>query len=222
MWNHTFAIFKVSYNPSPNQAVGGICGTCFFVTEKDFITAHHCFNNDNLQPNPGYQTVKVFLVNEERVIHSPKIKGLHPEYDLTIGTIENKVESWFSDYATLDKPAGKQVFNIGYPHSRSVKNAVFNMMDSNLEITNIELVPEKQEGTIERVVTVTCNALDIKFKNRKTFVLDYTSELGFSGGPLILETTNQLLGFMSLVLPKKTDLDRRAVAIPIDEVRQFL
>lgn len=217
-----FAIIKVSYNPSTNEKVGGICGTCFFVNKEEFITAHHCFNNTIFEPNIGYPKVDVFLSNGAgQVIHNPKIKKLHPDYDLSVGIVNGQVTSYFSGFSITNTLVGEGVYNLGYPNLRALKIRNLNIVDGKLAV-NIDLVIEKQEGIIEGMVNMTSNADDIRFENNRVIVLNYTSELGFSGGPLILSKTGQVTGFMSLVLPPKNDPLRRAIAIPISEIKQFL
>lgn len=218
-----FAIFKVSYNPITNQKVGGVCGTCFFINEKDFITAHHCFNGNLFNPNVGFPKVEIFLSHSNgQMIYNPEIKGLYPDYDLSIGTVNNRMSTYFSNFSSSDNLAGKGVYNLGYPSSRAVKDYDFTIVDGNLKAINIELRLEKQEGAIERMVNLTSDANDVKFKNRRVILLNHTSETGFSGGPLIISDREQVVGFMSLVLPKKTDLLRRVVAVPISEIQRFL
>lgn len=219
----TFVIFKISYNPATQQAEGGVCGSCFFINEKEFITAHHCFNDNVLKPNDGYQKVLVLLINSKGYkIYNPEIKKLYPEHDLTIGKIREGLAYFSSPLFVTTYYIGEKVYNFGYPLSKAIKNYNIQIVGEDLKINNLNISLEKQEGTISNIKIASIIANDIKLENRKIIILDYTSELGFSGGPLISIKTQQVIGFMSLVLPQEVDLKRRAVAIPITEIKHLL
>ena len=216
-----FAILKVSYDPLTQQAEGGICGTCFFYSPFNFITAYHCFNSNIFIPNKGYKKVKVFLVNKNgEIIYNPEIYKRYPEFDLSIGKINNKNIKFLDLSALTNFEKVKKVYNLGFPE----------MQDYLLKIQNEELVVNKiypvlhiQEGYIkEKRKNFSVNANDIKLINKVVFILNYTSRLGFSGGPLLDKSTNEVIAFMSLVIPKNLDRSKSAVAIPIENIKHLL
>lgn len=220
MNENVFAIFKISYNSLGNQAEGGVCGSCFFINQTEFITAHHVLNNKTYTPNSGYENVKVFLVNSlGEIIYNPRIKKLHPEYDLTIGVIDKKIQFYPSAICSSKDYLKKEVFNLGYGQ-KGIKKYSLKTINNDLSIINLQLDLQKQKGIIEETKIATINARDIKFEKRKMLIVDYTLELGFSGGPLILLETNEIVGFMSLLLPNGPS--NRAAAISINEIKHLL
>lgn len=217
-----FAIFKVSYNPSTPEAVGGVCGTCFFINSCEFLTAHHCFNDASFRPNSGYEKVVVLLVNAGGEIFSPKIEGLYPNYDLAVGRIAEGVSRFSPNLLDSACTEGDRVCNLGFPVSRALKDHDFCIVDGDLKIENLNLSLEEQEGLIADEKIMTVSASDVSLSDRRVVILDYASEQGFSGGPLISRGTGRIVAFMSLCLPKEYDPQRRAVAIPISEIEHLL
>ena len=215
-----WAIFKISYDPQNRGAEGGICGSCFFYAKNKFITAHHCFNKNVFIPNKGYPKVKIFLANNDGdIINNPEIFELFPDYDLTIGQVKNKS---VEELDFIEYPQGKKIYNLGFPSSRGLKDYQFQPSGEKLIINKIELNLEKQEGLIKETREKSISANDVNLENKTVFILNYTSELGFSGGPLFDKLSNKVIGFMSLLLLEKDDPKRRAVAIPYREFKKIL
>ncbi len=219
-----FAILKVLYNTHPQRIEECVCGTCFFVSKNEFITAYHCFNEDVFRPNVPYQHVRVFLVNDTKVIADPRIKIKYSDYDLSIGVVEEGVDAFFSNFFDSGNLMGKSVYNLGYPHVRAVKTFKADIVDGHLEIKDVKLSLEKEEGTVAdiRIETYSSTQDQVKLSNKKLIILDHTSEQGFSGGPLILEGTEQVVGFMSLLPNKIKEPSLRVRAMPIHEIRHLL
>ena len=220
MDENIFAIFKISYNVSSDKAEGGVCGSCFFLNQTEFITAHHVLNKETYIANSGYENVKVFLVNSlGNVIYNPEVKRVHPEYDLTIGFVNKKIQFCPLTFCSSSNCLKKKVFNLGY-NQKGLKKYSLEVINNDLNIIDIQLVLQKQKGIIDETKIATVNANDIKFENRQILIVDYTLELGFSGGPLILLETNEIIGFMSLILPN--DPSNRAAAISMNEVKHLI
>ena len=204
MLGQTWAIIKISYNPGTEQAVGGICGTVFFVNQKQFISAHHCFNNSVFPPNPGYSKVKVFLANESgRIIENISLEKSVPEYDLAIGRLNSK-ENIDVLPAGNDFKVGDSVYNIGFPVTESLVSMPLSFVNGNLVVESVTVKAFRQDGIIEAVPIVNISAIDIKTVGKQMIKLSYTSRTGFSGGPLILAGSSKVIGMMSLVVPCTT------------------
>lgn len=217
-----FAIIKISYNPHNGQAEGGICGSCFFVTRNKFVTAHHCFNQEVFQPNKGYKKVKVFLSGcGGSIIENPKIHLLKLEYDLAIGEVSKAVENYFPLTSnSVSKNDG--VYCLGYSAQRALKKYKLSIENGRLLVSNLSLSVEKQEGTIRDIKSATVRAQDINFSNLEVLILSYKLERGFSGAPLFSKDGNQIIGFMSMVIPANYDPQNSAVAIPIEHWKRLL
>jgi len=217
-----WAILKISYNPLTNKAEGGICGSAFFITRRNFISAHHCFNEMTFRPNEGFPKVKVFLANDRgKIIQGIQIKRLVPEYDLAVGEVDRYYGSIEICKIGHRFNTGDLVQNIGYP-KRGLIKCELRMIGSDLVVRKISLKKEIQDGKIEAVMKVDINARDVQIKHKELIMLSYSSEVGFSGGPLLLKNSREVIGMMSLVIPEDINPKRPAMAIKLNDVLQFL
>lgn len=117
----TWAILKISYDPITNTAEGGICGSAFFLKEKIFISAHHCFNDSVFIPNKNFPKVKAFLVNNKgHIINDIRIKKIVPEYDLAVGEVIQYDKNIIVYSFANDFHVGDSVYNIGFPTDESL------------------------------------------------------------------------------------------------------
>ncbi|OGS23331.1 MAG: hypothetical protein A2252_09625 [Elusimicrobia bacterium RIFOXYA2_FULL_39_19] len=215
-----WAIIKVSHNPGTNQAAGGICGTAFFVSKNQFISAHHCFNSPVFIPNHGFSKVKVFLTNESgRIIENIAIDKLVPEYDLTIGRL-NSHENVDVLPVENDFKVGDAVYNIGFPVGESLVGYNLRTSGDELIVENVRVKAFQQSGIIDSVPIVTVNADDVKIIDKQMIKLSYTSHTGFSGGPLILG--GKVIGMMSLVIPSEYDPAQPAMAIRMADIAKYI
>lgn len=223
--DNIWAILKISYNPVTIEAQGGTCGTVFFINNKYFISANHCFDNQIFNPNPGFPKVKLCLANEKGdIIESInfRIKKSIPDYDLAIGELINTDKNIVGCSIGEDCVAGDDVYNIGFPTDDKLVNYKLRIENDELVIENLNLRKSKQEGKVSKLVMSTVNANDIKLKDKLLIQLNYTSTVGFSGGPLISKSTGKIVGLMSLVVPKEIDVNQPAMAIRISDILPFI
>lgn len=218
-----WSIVKISYNPLTKKAEGGICGSAFFVKDKVFLSANHCFNDSVFIPNRGYPSVKVFLSNSNGyIIENISIKELFPEYDLAIGelikTDTNVVISSISD----DFMIGDSVYNIGFPTDNSLIDYKLNIEGEKLIVESINIKQSQQFGKIEDILRVSVNSNDVRIRDKHMIKLDYSSKVGFSGGPLILSNSGDVIGIMSFIIPDQYDPNKSVMAIPISEILKIL
>ncbi|OGS23227.1 MAG: hypothetical protein A2252_09080 [Elusimicrobia bacterium RIFOXYA2_FULL_39_19] len=216
----TWAIIKVSYNPGTNQAAGGICGTAFFVSKNTFISAHHCFNSPVFIPNPGFSKVKVFLTNESgRIIENIAIDRLVPEYDLTVGRLNNQENADVLPTESEFK-VGDEVYNIGFPKDESLVKFNLKISNGKLKVDKVRVKAFQQSGTIKATPIAMLSSNDINITGKQVIKLSYTSRRGFSGGPLILG--GKVIGMMSLVIPSEYDPAQPAMAIRMADISKYV
>ena len=212
----SWAIIKVSYNPHTNQAVGGICGTAFFVSKNTFISAHHCFSNITFIPNQGFSKVKVLLANESgRIIENILIDKLVPEFDLTVGRLNSQENIDILPMESNFK-IGDVVYNIGFPKDESLVKFNLRISKGKLKVDMVRVKAFQQSGTIISTPIVTITANDINITGKQVIKLSYTSRRGFSGGPLIFG--GKVIGMMSLVIPPEYDPSQPAMAIRMADI----
>ena len=117
----------------------------------------------------------------------------------------NKEEEYFEIEKVYS--VGDEVKNIGYP-AKDTKEI--------LEHTQIKK-QFNQSGKILRLnANYFMNANDVRLASKKVIILDYSSELGFSGGPLL--KGGKVIGVMSHLYPQNGNV----VAISIEEVQRLL
>lgn len=109
----------------------------------------------------------------------------------------------------VDDLIGKDVYNLGFP-LRAQKYASQKSLPFFSDFIRIQS-GKILNGTIESHI----------FKSpTKCFVLNYVSEPGFSGGPLFLKESGQVIGLMhSCIIPEKNgELATKCIAICIEEI----
>ncbi len=209
MDNKVWIILRPHYSPKGNLEKLGVCGTGFFINKNTFITSYHILNQTSFFPNSNYFNDNIFIINPAgkkiEIKLNEKIKFL-PEIDTTILKIEGSHDFFESTNALSEKDS---VENIGYPE-RDIK-----------EILNSQnLLVKKQfksSGKILKIIpNYFMNANDVKIFDKKVIVLNYTSEKGFSRGPLL--KNNKVIGIMSHLYPQ----NKNAIAITIEEIKKYL
>jgi hypothetical protein len=201
-------IGRPHYSPIGVLEKVGICGSGFLLTKNIFVTAHHTLNESSFLPNAYYFNSKIFLISptgNKIEIDTSDIAKLCPEIDVTFVKIKDDFQFFKTNNVYSE---GDFVINIGYPTRLTSE-----ILDKNLGI-------KKQFNNFGKILKIyknyTMNANDVKIKNKKVIILDYTSEMGFSGGPLL--KNNKVIGIMSHLYPNNGN----AVAIAIEEVLKFL
>jgi len=223
--DHVWAMVKLSYDPATKKAVGGSCCTVFFVNETTFITAHHGneTNSAMFRPNAGYPNVRVFLANSQGdTIDDFWIIERVPEYDLAIGRITRPHPAVRVCPLQTELAAGDEVHNIGFPTDKSVLDHKLRIEEQKLIVQRISMKPFVQQGTVKAFRKATVRKNDVNIQGKTVAVLDYSSRVGFSGGPLVSRSTGKVVGLMSFVIPKEFDSETPAVAIRMADIKSII
>ena len=164
----------------------GLCGAGFLINSNTFITAYHCCNESCFVPKENYN-------NNLLILLPPGKQGLKININECIFCKNKditfiKLDSNF-DYIKKSKPVeGEKVYNIGYI-SAKIERYVNNKLEINSQ--------DKRNGSvIEKCDNYSISAPDVSINNVKIIKLDYSCEVGFSGGPL-LNNRNEVIGLMS-------------------------
>ena len=164
-------------------------------------------NESSFIPNASYVNKNIFLINSEGKkleITKNNIYKSIPEIDVIFIKIEQSQEFFETEESYSESD---EIKNIGYP----VKNGN--------EILEGFLIKKQFEmtGKILKIYNnYSMNANDVKIFNKKVIIISYSSESGFSGGPLL--KGNKVIGIMSHLYPQNGN----TVAIPIKEIKVFL
>ncbi len=203
-----WCIVKVNYRfvsqprlkPDKIDIMSRAIGTAFFISNSKFITANHCLNNNLLKPDEGFKYFKYILVSADgSIIQDYKIIVDKPEYDLTIGLLNDSNNSVYVWELSSDYNIGDTVYNIGYPGKMTYAQSIFkiDIKDDIVVKDTIKLHISTNTGEIVNDSNITINMDGLKLENINVIVLNYFMTFGFSGCPVILLNNNKVVGFAS-------------------------
>lgn len=217
----TGLILKLSYNEINSDVVGGICGSCFFIDRERILTAHHVLNKKEFVPNIGYSCCQFWILFEPNIIIEIKKSQLfeYPEIDTVLVKLENEIIIEHRNISKENIRVNEICFNEGFI-SGEMPNINANWVDNKLNILNFNYNDKDilGHGHIKSLTPLSINALDVKLNNIKTFETSYGGRVGMSGGPLILNKSNEIIGLMSFGYPQTSMEKEFLYAIHIDEI----
>ncbi|MGZ3721393.1 MAG: hypothetical protein ACXVA9_00600 [Bdellovibrionales bacterium] len=184
----SFAVFVAFYNTHNDIIRGGVCGTVFFVSPTQAITAHHVLRASSFKPANGFERVRVWLVHEDyRAIEmKPEFVTSNPDKDIT--TIKIPVElavdrRFVFPRATKLAAGPTPVETDGFIANTAGPTLERQGLDVNIvkvsSLTRLHL-----SGTLVRSAVVNLKAADIDLKSSPNYELSYQPVVGISGGPV--------------------------------------
>lgn len=187
----------------------GIMGTGFFVSPQKFVTAYHLLQNKSFVPNDNYNNNYIVLKNllgNEIEVNLENNISYFPDKDLTIINFDQKYD--FLEL-TIHYQNDEDIRNLGFP-SESI-NLLFD------ENSNLKQIFQQKGKILKTVNDFSSRTSDVNIKNKKVIVTDYSSMVGFSGGPLINDS-GEVVGMMSMVMPDTEKIfPNKSVAISASE-----
>jgi hypothetical protein len=222
-----FAILKLSYNHSGDSSVtGGICGTGFFIDSFTAVTAHHVLNENTFAPNVGYRHALLWLISRTGAICRIQLGSLslHPEIDTSILRLPDPALS-FSTYPLTLSPivGGAVIRSIGYI-GNAMPSVDAQWQGSELVIQRVDLssLIVDRDGYVKRLMTLDIDANDVQVHGVRGFELSFDSRVGMSGGPVIDEETNAVVGMLSIGLPTNVSVKTQTFAVSIDQIIEVI
>ncbi len=223
---------RLSIEDGKVMGTGGFCGTAWPISRTEkylyFVTANHVANDGLFYPKEKPKETRVYICNRSGLSLriSPQYGMNHPSYDLAFiavpvaDLIKSGIETIpmfkFSKQKLPEGLLGMSTFNLGFP-DRGQKGTYFKI-DLDSDSASFDEGPYVQRGRIEDFRTVFLSAPDVKLFESPGLILDYCSEQGFSGGPLILEETDEVIGMMSTLIPNGDKPPERTIALPIWQI----
>lgn len=210
--NKIWCVLRPNYKDG-NLINVGILGTGFFISKNNFITAYHLLNEECLKANNQYNNDCLILKNlsgKEIVIKEDCNINYYPKKDITNIIFKEDFDFLNLEYKSEES---ENVINFGFP-SDDINDLMNVDKDKNLNLNKII----NQEGKIlKNDENFSIKRNDINIKNKKVIVVDYSSKIGFSGGPLI-NNSGKVIGMMSMIVPSEYgDLSNKALAISAKE-----
>jgi hypothetical protein len=181
----SFALFSVSYNSSGSEAQGGVCGTVFFISENQAVTAYHVINAESFKPNPGFQKKRLWLVHEGEAPIEVKPEFLRSDRlrDLTMIRLPSKIAKKFI-FEQGPALANAAVESEGFVASST--GPVLSRQGLDIAIVS---VPRLQrvfaKGLVIRKINVDMKAIDVELDKSPSVQVSYAPIVGMSGGPVV-------------------------------------
>jgi len=182
----SFAVFVTFYNTHDDVVRGGVCGTVFFVSGTQAITAHHVLKPESFKPMPGFERVRVWLVHEgyRPIELKREYVQSNPNTDVTLISIPvaQAVEPRFI-YATgaadLNAPVETDGFIANTP------GPILERQGVDVAVTRVEHLQRLHlSGKLIRTAQINLKASDIDLKGSPEMELSYKPVVGISGGPV--------------------------------------
>ncbi len=219
----TGLILKLSYNDIGEPTLtGGICGSFFVVESNLAITANHVLNKKDFKPNNGFLYCQFWLIVQPDFIleihHDSLIE--FPEIDTTFVRLDKVFNLGIRKLSYSDIQVGRTCFNEGFVAGK-MPSVKADWEDNELRITSCTNNGTEAigQGYVKSNKVMHINTADIKMINVKGLETSYGGNKGMSGGPLIDEETNEIIGLMSIGLPANVQNKVSLFAISIEEIK---
>ncbi|WP_445666294.1 S1 family peptidase [Fodinibius sp. AD559] len=236
----TFAVCKASYSwiPIPTSpgrakpnAVGGYCGAAFFVNSSTAISALHVLNSPTFKPNHGRNHAQVWIISPDNHIVeiNESMIDPYPDLDLAILNIKDSLPRSVQLKLASEAPEqGEKIYNLGYPNTGS-PNVNFSVNNSTLGQPKIDLTGGnlnsdiiRSNGVIDSIEKESVMANDMSLNNVEIIRTSYGGSVGMSGGPLIRQRDQNVVGFMSHGYPPDKTDKNVLCAISVTEFRNHI
>lgn len=221
-----FAVFKLSYNIAGETPVtGGTCGAGFFISPRMALTSYHVMNHKELRsPNPGFQYCRYWILTPlgTAILLKSEMIHEHPEIDMTVLEFNESVDG--ANIYNLSESVhnvGEEVYSRGYEGGKMPSmNAEW--INDELAIHSFDLssVTSNKKGYIKRKLQMNVSALDVNLRDISGFETSFGGTEGMSGGPLLSQVSDEVIGLMSFGLPKDIHVKEQLFAISRDEIQK--
>lgn len=196
--SRVWQVIKISYNVNPPQYTSDGLGTAFFIGENICITAFHVMRDTT--PREGYSFYEFCLANTNGDVLGPLVYkiGSIPD-DIAVCKVNTKNHDVYVWKYTDKFSAGDKVYSVGFPPSEFDKFIIFDYkaLGNPVEADTINIYSTEFNGNIIQEDSLDITIQGQFFENKKVIVLDYASVGGCSGSPLILSSTNEVVGVIS-------------------------
>lgn len=217
-----WAVVRISHDGTIFRG-GRVAGSGFFISTNTFVTVHHVLNRNSFIPETRESVVDVYLVHPFLgQIHVNNVTvSLHPHKDLTIISFKTAIQdiSPINRYSLKITPGmpihcGGYFGEIKVEHIERTGNRI-NVQG--LMLTSMQI----HSGQVRFLAQVKINANDIRVENAAYIFTDFSGIMGLSGAPLG-DLNGNLVGVMSIRLPKKDDKKQRLGAVSVRELLRVL
>lgn len=209
---------------SRSEATGGFCGTAWVLERSAdrtvFVTASHVAQDVLFSPKEdGLIETLVWLSNGTITIPISEKSRVRAENDITFFVVQNTVvpDPVFVPSVRVEpcSPA-EDVYNVGFPNRGHQGNDLCIDLDS--QAVSFAIGPWSQTGHVLKCAVVDLAASDVTLHTASALVLDYASEQGFSGGPVLTASGREIVAMMSAVIPNRDRPPVNTLAVSVEEI----
>lgn len=203
----------------------GISGSCFFVAPNKFITANHVFNKS------ASEKQRFFLINERgSVINNVYLLFENTSCDLSVGTVDSEISAYGGlpdHWLTYRRGAPFSAYGYSADQTKHFRMVVTKEHGQLRILEHDPLQLKRIDYTyIAQSILQDLVSRDslVHLKNCDVIYFDTPLEIGFSGGPTVDTSTNQVIGFASqqafdrsetaimIVIPLMGDLEKNHIS----------
>jgi hypothetical protein len=183
----SFAVFVAFYNAHGGEVRGGVCGTVFFVSPTQAITAHHVLRAESFKPIAGFERVRVWLIHEDSapIEMKPEYVSSNSEKDVSLIRLpeSQKVDAKFIFPTAPVTTVTSDVETDGFVANTAGPTLVREGEDVTIaKVSNLSRL--HLQGKLLRSAIVNLKASDIDLKASPNVELSYQPVVGISGGPV--------------------------------------
>ncbi len=220
----SYSIVKISYNTGSTQVIGGICGSCFFVSNKKAITAHHILNNSKYPIDSDYDNTQYFVLSKNGqcfpMDYSVVINCL-PIIDTTVISFQNKVKPQyiFNVRKEFESLKNENISCEGYEAGKmpQFNNPHFSNGKFCFDRFSISNYMNKTQGCVKECFYSDIQGNDVKFNSIPCLKASFGGIVGMSGAPF-LDSNNRVVALASYGLPMDTIIKNFIVGVSIVEI----
>ncbi len=176
-------------------------GTAFLIqessTEHRFVTAAHVFEGAALGRFSDTGLTKLYLVHPDIATFRLDLRNVYlcKDQEVALITIPRISSSEIKPLPVGELRKGMILYNLGFPGRAAVKIEMRHQEGHETAFSFSSFICQ-QRGEFLNALRLSLSSADISHGFMKSIILDYTSEPGFSGGPLISTETNKVVGMM--------------------------
>lgn len=197
-----YAVFKVSYNETGGEVVGGVAGSAFFVAPNRAVSAHHVLNATSFRPAEGFAKTRVWLVHEGETpieLFAPNVRT-DSSKDITLIAFASPVSAKVFTRAPASLRIGEPVASEGFRANSAGPLLFWNGPE--LEISSVPRLERlRAEGVLLRATAVSVQADDLQVRDARGMQVSYAPVVGMSGGPVL--QNGMIVGFNSFANPDR-------------------
>ena len=218
-----YLIVKVFFNKNSSNVIVGICGSCFFVSNKIAITACHILNKSKFPTVKDYDNTQFFIFSKKGQCFPMEYCSInfYPDFDTTVISFNNKIkpQSILKVRKEFESLENESISCEGFESAiiHDLYNTKFNNGKFDFDNFSIKKYIKKTSGHVTECFNSNIQGNDINLKNIRCLKASFGGIVGMSGAPFV-DSENRVVALASYGLPKGSKVKDFIVGISIVEI----